>query len=148
MRPRVDPALPKRWAAPRFAGGGSRISGQRFAVLSCAVIVLGLVVFAPSRAAPAADGPFELTVKPGAFGERCLRLERDMALSYEFSADREVDFNLHYHRGQEVIYPVRRAAVRSDRARFVAPAPDDYCLMWENRGAMAVRIQGNMDRQR
>ena len=130
---------------------GSRMrqaSGRTPAVIGSVFLATGLLLGLPSLAATADDGPFELTVKPGGFGERCLRLERDGALSYEFSADGDVDFNLHYHRGQEIFYPVRSAAVRSDRSRFIAPAADDYCLMWENRGAMPVRIEGRMARQR
>jgi hypothetical protein len=30
-------------------------------------------------------------------------------------------------------------------ARFVAPADDDYCLMWENRGSAPVRLEGRLE---
>jgi hypothetical protein len=137
-----------RWRVPSFRGRIHRSSSRALAILGCALFALGLSPGSPSAAAPTSDGPFELTVKPGGFGERCVRVERDGALAYEFAADGEVDFNLHYHRGQEISYPVRRAAIGRDRSRFVAPATGDYCLMWENRSATAVRIDGRIDRPR
>lgn len=149
MRANLGPAGRPPSADQRPPGKRVRCPVQHgAAILRSAFLAAGLAVGWPASAASAGDGPFELTVKPGGFGERCLRVERDGALGYEFSADGDVDFNLHYHRGKEIFYPVRSTAVRGDRSRFIAPAADDYCLMWENRGALPVRIQGRIDRPR
>jgi len=117
------------------------------AVIASAVTVLTLV--SPANAEDAAEGPFSLTVRAGGFDERCLRLQANEMLDYRFSADGTVDFNIHYHRGSEVVYPVRQVAVSLvRRARFVASATDDYCLMWQNRGTDPVRIDGRLARLR
>lgn len=103
----------------------------------------------PLFAAPlaAAEGPFELQLAPGAVDERCLRLAAGARLGYEFAADAPVEFNIHHHRGKEVLYPVQQPATRGGRAQlFRADTPDDYCLMWENRGAEPVRVRGHVQR--
>ncbi len=103
----------------------------------------------PLAAAPlaAAEGPFDLQLAPGAADERCLRLTAGARLGYEFAADAPVEFNIHHHRGKEVLYPVQQPATRGGRAQlFRADTPDDYCLMWENRGAGPVRVRGHVQR--
>lgn len=113
------------------------------------LLLAGALAFVPwvARATSAVDGPFSLDVKPGGFDEVCLRIEAGRAIEFGFSSDGAVDFNLHYHRGREVFYPVRKSALK-DLApmRFTATETDDYCLMWENRSASAARIVGRITR--
>lgn len=109
--------------------------------------LLALSIGGASAAPPAGDGPFVRTVAAGGFDEICLRLDAGQPLRYAFKADGPLDFNIHHHRGREVFYPVRAAALREQpAARFTAPAADDYCLMWENRGAAAVKVEGEIAR--
>jgi hypothetical protein len=101
----------------------------------------------PAGAADRDGGPFSLVIKPGGFDERCLRLRAGEAIDFRFASDTRLDFNIHYHRDREVFYPVRQAAVReASTVRFVAPATDDYCLMWENRGGAPAKLEGQIDR--
>lgn len=100
-----------------------------------------------SLAAAGGAGPFSRVIAPGGFEERCVRLQAGEAVVYCFTADGALDFNIHHHRGRDVFYPVRRPDVReAGPARFSAPAEDDYCLMWENRGSTPTRLEGRVDR--
>jgi hypothetical protein len=105
-----------------------------------------LAVTAVAGAAPARFGHFALDVPARGFEEHCLKLEAGERIRYRFRAAGEVDFNIHYHRGTDVHYPVRSSAIQAADATFSAPQTDDYCLMWERKGAGAVRIEGSVDR--
>lgn len=114
-----------------------------------ALALLAALALAPLPAAAAGGdaGPFALVIKVGGAGERCLRLRAGEAIAYRFAADAALDFNIHVHRGSEVIYPVRQRGVRAlGPERFVASANDDYCLMWENRGGTPARLEGSVER--
>lgn len=115
--------------------------------MALAMVLMMAAVGGASAAGPAADGAFTRTVAAGGFDELCLPLAAGQRLRYRFVADAPLDFNIHHHRGREVFYPVRAAALREQAATdFTAPAADDYCLMWENRGAHPVRVDGEIAR--
>lgn len=105
-----------------------------------------LSAIAPVSAALARFGDFVLDVPARGFEEHCLKLEAGERVRYRFRATGEVDFNIHYHRGNDVHYPVRTSASLTADALFVAPEGDDYCLMWERKGDGPVRIEGSVDR--
>jgi hypothetical protein len=99
----------------------------------------------PAYAAPG-EGAYSLKLAGKSFDERCLKLTAGEAVRYRFNASAPVDFNIHYHRGSEVHYPVKTAASRSADATFTAPHADTYCLMWERKGDGAVRVDGSVER--
>jgi hypothetical protein len=113
----------------------------------CAAGLVMAVAGLPAVAAGGDIGPFSRVIKAGGFDEHCLRLRAGEAIAYRFASDTALDFNIHYHRGKEVFYPVRQIAVRTGGpARFVATADDDYCLMWENRGSAPARLEASLER--
>jgi len=105
-----------------------------------------LLVTALAGAASARFGNFALDVPARGFDEHCLKLEAGERIRYRFHATGDVDFNIHYHRGNDVHYPVRSGAIQTADATFSAPQADDYCLMWERKDAGEVRIEGSVDR--
>lgn len=111
-------------------------------------LFLTLLTPALAVAATAALGPFGLDVPARGFEEHCIRLDAGERVRYRFNANGEMDFNIHYHRGSEVHYPVKTAASRSADATFTAPHADTYCLMWERKGEGAVRVDGSVERVR
>ncbi len=116
-------------------------------------VPLALLVASPlpalsSSVSTSAKETFDRQLAPGGFDEVCVRLAQGEAIDYRFEAAGPVDFNVHYHRGKDVFYPVRQSQVRSAAAQFRASEADDYCLMWENKGTAAVRLQGTVSRQR
>jgi hypothetical protein len=115
----------------------SRLSGPAF----CALL---LAVHGPAAAAEA----LALDVAPAKFAEHCLRLDAGEAIRWRFTATAPMDFNIHYHRGEAVLQPVRREAAGRGSGAFRARSADVYCLMWTNRGAGAGRVRGSVERQR
>jgi len=89
--------------------------------------------------------PLVLDIKPGDFGEHCLRIEAGKTIRYRFAASTPVDFNIHHHRGNDVLYPVKGDGTAREQGEFRAPATADYCLMWTNRTKSPARIDGEVD---
>jgi len=114
---------------------------SRFA--SCGLLFA--MVAAPALAADGA-GPFSFTLSGKAFEERCLKLAAGESISYSFRATGSVDFNIHFHRGKEVFFPVKQSAIREASARFRAESADDYCLMWEHKGSASATVDGTLER--
>jgi hypothetical protein len=108
-------------------------------------VVLLALFASPAPAATAAKGPFQLDVPARGFEERCLMLGAGERVRYRWSATGEVDFNIHWHRGDAIHTPVKAAAARATDAQFTAPHADTYCLMWERKGEGAVRVDGAVE---
>jgi hypothetical protein len=87
---------------------------------------------------------FEHPIRPGKIAEECFKLPAGGAVGYAFEASASVDFNVHYHRGNDVFYPVKRDAIRQADDRFTAPSAEEYCLMWTNPSAQAVTVKGRL----
>ena len=109
-------------------------------------LALGLMP-AAAVAAGASLGPFRLDVPARGFDEHCVQLAAGERVRYRYSATADVDFNIHYHRGKDVLYPVKVTATRSADALFTAPHADTYCLMWERRGDGAASVEGAVERE-
>jgi hypothetical protein len=104
-----------------------------------AVLLLAQAAFAQ----PVAKS-FTHTVKAKGIAEECFRLSANASVGYAFEATGPVDFNIHFHRGNDVEYPVKSDQVRQADARFVAPSAQEYCLMWTNRTAAPVAVSGTL----
>ena len=65
--------------------------------------------------------------------EKCIALAPPQKLQYTFSASKAVDFNLHYHNGDLVYYPIKEKKLTSDEGQFTVPGRNNYCMMWENK---------------
>ena len=113
----------------------------------CCALLLALAP-AAAVAVTSALGPFRLEVPARGFDEHCVKLESGERVLYRYTASADVDFNIHYHRGNDVFYPVKATASRSADASFTAPQADTYCLMWERKGDGAARIDGAVERAR
>jgi hypothetical protein len=110
-------------------------------------LMTGLLFAAmPAMATTALLGGFALDVPARGFEEHCVKLGAGERVRYRFRASDEVDFNIHFHRDKDVLYPVRASASRGVDAVFAAPGADVYCLMWERKGDGAVRVEGSVDR--
>ena len=97
----------------------------------------------PAIAAGTSAGAFSAALEPGGMHEECAHLGKGEKRSYYWRADGPVDFNVHYHRGEEAVYPVKREAMRGDGGTFVAKTAEDYCWMWTARDR-PVKIEGRI----
>ena len=77
----------------------------------------------------------------GEFHEECLDLSRRQRLHYAFSSAQPVEFNIHYHRGKDIVYPVRLKNIRSLKSVFTPPRDEGYCMMWTNSRRNGVKLQ-------
>jgi hypothetical protein len=97
----------------------------------------------------AADGTsnsaFSVTLEPKGTHEECAHLAKGEKRNYYWRSDGPVDFNVHYHRGEEAIYPLKRDAMRGDGGTFTAKSADDYCWMWTARDHPA-KLEGRISK--
>ncbi|MBL8516169.1 MAG: hypothetical protein JNM76_04275 [Betaproteobacteria bacterium] len=73
-------------------------------------------------------------IKAGKMFEKCLAVTSAQKLEYQFTTTKPVNFNIHFHVGDSVYYPVKRNKTTGEADRFQpTKAKEDYCLMWENK---------------
>ena len=70
-------------------------------------------------------------VAPYAIHEECFALAAGERISYRFTAQRPVSFNIHFHEGNTVILPIDIASTTGESGVFAADRAQAYCLMWE-----------------
>jgi len=74
-----------------------------------------------------------VSLAPFEFREFCLEMAAQDKIQYDFQSDRPVEFNVHYHDGIKIHYPVQLKGVTVHAGTFVAEVDQFYCLMWTNR---------------
>lgn len=101
--------------------------------LSCSAIVV--LVSAPviGNADTRANVSQTMTVEPGKMHEECMKLDAGDKLSYEFESGTDLIFNVHYHVGEEIIFPVEDHKTSAESSALEIEIEQDYCLMWTNR---------------
>jgi hypothetical protein len=86
---------------------------------------------------------FDVTLEPEGVHEECTRVEAGQKRHYYWKSSAPVDFNIHYHRGDEVFYPVKRVRMRGDGGTFTAKTGEDYCWMWSAKNG--AKVEGRID---
>jgi hypothetical protein len=81
-----------------------------------------------------------LTLAPLEFRELCYEMAPKDELAYEFQADQPLDFNIHYHDGLRIRYPVDLKGVAASDGRFAADQDQYYCLMWFNQSLTSTSL--------
>ncbi|MCK5666604.1 MAG: hypothetical protein KAI17_24100 [Thiotrichaceae bacterium] len=79
-------------------------------------------------------------IKSGKSYETCFQLYSGDKVFYSFDSRAELRFNIHYHKGKEVHYPVPVRLVSSKKSVFEAEIDNQYCLMWKNPGKETVEM--------
>ena len=118
-----------------------------------AVAAAAGLVSAPARAeivdiAWASDGTFEhrFEVKPGQFAEVCGKLDKGQAVRWRFESPQALHFNIHYHVGKDVVYPVQQAGTAKSEGRLAVALDQDYCWMWSNKSTQPATLQVRLAR--
>ena len=111
-----------------------------------ALFLLGMVAANPIQAQSTKSAPARVeeraTVAPGKIAEWCAKLAAGQLVRYRFDADAPLDFNIHAHEGDQVIYGARREAVeRLDFSDFKPRTAADWCWMWTNRTEAPVEVR-------
>ncbi len=69
----------------------------------------------------------------GATYEDCTTLNKAQQISYQFSANNKVEFNIHYHLKGKAYFPVFPTLQQQSQDTFKANHNSEYCLTWINR---------------
>ncbi|NKC13984.1 MAG: hypothetical protein GKR94_17900 [Gammaproteobacteria bacterium] len=77
--------------------------------------------------------------------EACVELQSGQALRIGFEANAQLEFEVHFHRGGEVEFPVTPHRTRGAAATFSFDASRNYCLMWTNKGKRPVLLEFGYD---
>ena len=111
--------------------------------LPALLLLVAARAFAADASAP--PKPFTAALQPKAMHEECVKLDAGEKRKYYWKSDAAVDFNIHYHEGQEVSYPVKRDGMRGDGGVFTAKIAQDYCWMWTARDKPA-KLEGKIEK--
>jgi hypothetical protein len=108
-----------------------------------ALLAASLVLPGAASSAKSNDLAVEVNLAPRKVHEECARMEAGESRRWHWKSTAPVDFNIHYHRGEEVFYPVKRDGMRGDGGTFTAKTGEDYCWMWTARDATA-KVEGRI----
>lgn len=86
-----------------------------------------------------------LNLRPGKVHESCHKLDAGSKLSYSFQVSSETLFNVHYHMGKEIKYPVAEQQTFKDSGIVYIDITQTYCLMWTNPQEHTVTLRYNVD---
>ena len=74
------------------------------------------LLFAGGVAAQSAPKSFAHAIRVRAAAEECVKLSAGASIRYVFESSAPVEFNIHFHRGDSVEYPVKRFGRAGGRA--------------------------------
>jgi hypothetical protein len=88
-----------------------------------------------------------VSLTPFEFQELCLELAPRDKIRYDFQSDQPIEFNIHYHDGLRIRFPVKLTGISDHGDNFTAELDHTYCLMWLNQGlsrtALTYRVTGS-----
>jgi hypothetical protein len=107
------------------------------------VLAALLALAAPLHAADGGRiGPFTFTMKTGDVVEDCVAMKPGQEREFLWSSDAAVDFNIHWHEGDKVYYPVQIEQMWKGGGRFTAEREKEYCWMWSAPKGAPVVVTG------
>jgi hypothetical protein len=116
-----------------------------FLVLMVAYTVVSLSILSQPIVGSASLGALRapsdtLSLAPFEFREFCLEMSARDEIEYDFQSDRPVQFNIHYHEGIKIHYPVQLNGITVRADKFVAEVDQFYCLMWTNESITSTSL--------
>jgi len=90
----------------------------------------------------------EVKVKANSQHEECFYVEEKNKLSYSFTSQKGLDFNLHYHDETGMNFLKDRENTVNEKAKKIELTSElVYCLMWQNKtdASIALRYQFSME---
>ena len=79
-----------------------------------------------------------ISVPKGKFKEVCAALKTGDAFAWSFASSAPTDFNVHYHKGKETIFPAKTNGAREGSGTLRAELDEHYCWMWKATGEDAT----------
>ena len=74
------------------------------------------------------------------FVEICGALNKDQRIAWSLKAEQPVNFNIHFHVGEEVTYPAKVEGADSASGQLKPASQQDYCWMWSNKTEQPVDL--------
>lgn len=127
-----------RCAAPRLAAG--------VLMLAVSAGVGADTHIVPLRWGSAGEFEHRATVADGRFLEVCGALTVGSDVGWRFRTSEPAEFNVHYHVGKDVVYPVKLNASREAAQVLRAASKEDYCWMWTNRSGRPMEVWVRLER--
>lgn len=88
-----------------------------------------------------------LSISPGGFVELCGRLASGTKVRWQFEAGAPTSFNIHYHKGKAVLFPVKEESSLRSEGRLDVASDQDYCWMWTNHSAVSVPVEVQLTKE-
>ena len=120
----------------------------RQALAICVSLGIALPLSLRALAQRAENHAFRHEIKPGKIAEECRNLASDERVRYRFEASAAVPFNVHFHRGSAVEYPVKIDKTSAAASIFTASSAQEFCWMWTNETAEIVVVHGELVRMK
>lgn len=86
-----------------------------------------------------------LNLRAAEVHESCHELAAGMKLNYSFQSSSETLFNIHYHDGKVVSYPVAKQKTSGRNGTLTADSSRSYCLMWSNPQTITLTLRYKVD---
>ena len=80
------------------------------------------------------------------FVEICGSLNKNQSIAWSFKAEQPVNFNIHFHEGDEVTYPAKVEGVGSASGQLKPVIDQDYCWMWSNKTETPLNLKFTLQR--
>jgi hypothetical protein len=87
-----------------------------------------------------------MNVAPGKSAEACGQIDPRFPVEWRYSASAPVDFNIHRHSREDVIYATKSVLSREDRGRHAPTFNFEWCWMWTNTSDADVSIRVDLKR--
>jgi hypothetical protein len=116
------------------------------ATSACAVAIV--LVACTTVPAPLAPRGLAMSIQPGKYAEECFSMAEGERIDYQFQSSAPLDFNLHTHRGAELVTPVEVRQTRAQSGTYSSPRQEDYSMMWTNAGGVPAHLSGQWRRVR
>lgn len=107
------------------------------------LLVLGVPVWAASAESSALK-PFRHEIKSGKIEEECRLMDAGAKVAYRFASSAPVAFNVHFHQGKLVEYPIKVDRTGGENGIFIAASKQEFCWMWTNSSNDVVTIEGEL----
>lgn len=107
--------------------------------VAAALVLLPSFALAHETAMPLGAHSKNVRLPAREFHEECLELAAGQRLAYVFTAQQTVQFDIHYHVGDTVSYPVRRNT-RHLHGEYTSHQTQGYCLVWTNPHTTGINL--------
>lgn len=98
------------------------------------------------RWSPADTVDASYVIAPGKSAELCGTVEPRLPVEWQFQANGPLEFNIHRHDGNEIVYATRSYRTRELNGRFSPTLQRDWCWMWTNESSAEVAVRVSLKR--